>query len=164
MRANARLATVEFSVAALAVLSIGAAAIHFAVIADHFKEWWLIGLFFAGLGWFQALWSVAYLLFPARRLGWLAIGINLATVLLWAWTRTLGLPLGPDPGVPEPVGIPDSLASVLELLLVIGLFKTGGPALSANVDGESQQAILATLAVAVVVAGATSAAIVLGGM
>lgn len=165
MRANTRLATIDFPAAALAVLSLGAAAIHFAVMPEHFKEWWLFGLFFAGLGWFQALWSVGYLLVPVRPLAWLAIGINVATLLLWTWTRTLGLPFGPDPGVPEAVGIPDILAGILELSLVIGLLgarSSTAPAI--EMDGEWLRATLAFLVVAGVVAGTTSAAFALGAM
>ena len=63
-----------------AALSVGAAAIHFAVIPDHLEEWWAFGLFFAVLGWFQAVWPIAYLDRPSSRLAWVAIAVNLATV------------------------------------------------------------------------------------
>ena len=39
---------------ALATLSIGAAAIHFAVIGEHFAEYVLFGVFFSVVGWFEA--------------------------------------------------------------------------------------------------------------
>src|SRR5437879_12851719 len=81
-------------------LSLGAAAIHFAVIPDHFKQWWAFGLFFAGIGWFQALWPIAYLLRPSGRSALLAILANLATIAVWVWTRSAGLPFGPAPGRP----------------------------------------------------------------
>ena len=44
-----------------AALSVGSAAIHFAVIPDHLEEWWAFGLAFALLGWFQAVWPSSYL-------------------------------------------------------------------------------------------------------
>jgi hypothetical protein len=106
------------------VLSLGAAAIHFAVVPDHFEEWWAFGLFFATLGWFQALWAVAYLLQQSRQLAWLGIGVNVATVLVWVWSRTAGIPFGPSAGTVENVGPPDVLASAFELALVAGLLVT----------------------------------------
>jgi len=165
MRANPRLSAIDVPTTALAVVSLGAAAIHFAVMPAHFKEWWLFGLFFAGLGWFQALWSVGYLLVPARQLAWLAIAVNSATLLLWIWTRTLGLPIGPDSWVPEAVGVPDILAGILELWLVIGLVRASGSPLPAmSMDIEWLRAALSILLVAGIVAAATSAAMALGGM
>lgn len=104
-----------------AALSVGAAAIHFAVIPEHLAEWWAFGLAFAVLGWFQVLWPFAYLERPSRGLSWLAILANLATVIVWAWSRTAGLPVGPEPGMPEPIGAPDLVATVFEVALVAGL-------------------------------------------
>jgi hypothetical protein len=107
-----------------AALSVGAAAIHFAVIGEHFAEWWAFGLAFAVLGWFQVVWPFAYLERPTMNLAWLAIGVNLATVLVWAWSRTAGLPVGPEPGMPEAVGAPDLVATAFEVVLVLGLIGT----------------------------------------
>jgi hypothetical protein len=104
-----------------AVFSIGAAAIHFAVMPEHLAEWWAFGVFFAVLAWFQALWAVGYLVRPSTTLTWLAIGINLATVVVWAFTRTIGLPFGPEPGMPEAVGASDVVATILEVALAAGL-------------------------------------------
>jgi hypothetical protein len=146
----------------LAVISLGAAAIHFAVMPEHVAEWWAFGAFFAALGWFQALWSIGYLAQPSERLAWVAIVINLATVLVWAWSRTLGLPIGPDPGVPEAIGAADVVASALEMLLVIGLLAT-----RRGQEPESPDRLPSrrptTVAVAALVAVLTSVAIALGG-
>lgn len=122
-----------------AALSVGAAAIHFAVIPDHLEEWWAFGLFFAALGWFQAAWPIAYLERPSRRLAWIAIVVNLATVALWAWSRTAGLPVGPEPGMPEAVGAADVIATVLELALAVGLLGVRAAA-AAPSAGRSQPA------------------------
>jgi hypothetical protein len=108
-------------------LSLGAAAIHFAVVPEHFEEWWAFGLFFVTVGWFQALWPMAYLVQPSRQLVWLGIGVNLATVFVWVWSRTAGLPFGPEAGIVENVGSRDLLASVFELVLVAGLLVTLAP-------------------------------------
>lgn len=108
----------------LGVLSLGAAAIHFAVMPEHFAEWWAFGLFFGALGWFQAAWPL-WLNTQRPRLAIIAgILINAATVALWVVSRTTGLPVGPEPWVPEAVGVADVVASALEVLLVAGLVAT----------------------------------------
>ena len=52
----------------------------------------------------------------------LALGAlgNLAVVVIWIYTRTVGLPLGPDAGETEAVGAPDALSSAFELVLAAG--------------------------------------------
>jgi len=111
--------------AALAILSFGAAAIHFAVSPEHFAEWVPYGLAFALLAWFQLLWSAAYLAGPTGRQARVAIIVNTAVVAVWAWSRTVGLPIGPEPGAAEAIGFADVLASALEAALVIGLLAAG---------------------------------------
>jgi len=106
---------------ALATLSLGAGAIHFAVISEHFAEYWVFGLAFASLAWFQAIWAVLYTLRPLPLLGLTAILINAGTVGFWFWTRTVGVPIGPKAGELEPVGAPDVAATAFELAIVIGL-------------------------------------------
>lgn len=108
-----------------AILSFGAAAIHFAVSPDHFSEWVPYGVAFASLAWFQLLWAAAYLVHPARWTARAAIVVNAGTVIVWIWSRTVGLPIGPNPGSTEPVGFADSLSSCFEALLVLGLLATG---------------------------------------
>jgi hypothetical protein len=101
-------------------LSLGAAAIHFAVIGEHFEEFWAFGLFFAGTGWFQAWWAVEYSLRSRTRLLWaLGVLVNAGIVAIWIVSRVFGLPFGPHPGEPEPIGLPDVTATVLEGILVI---------------------------------------------
>jgi hypothetical protein len=147
-------------------LSVGAAAIHFAVIPDHLEEWWAFGLFFAVLGWFQAVWPVAYVNRPSRRLAWIAISVNLATVVLWAWSRTVGLPVGPEPGMPEGIGAADLIATALELALVLGLLATRSLTTGQSGDAPSsarREPIGAlNLAIWAVVAALSTAAIALG--
>ena len=36
------------------------------VMGEHFEEYFLFGLFFALLGWFQALWALAVVVSPTR--------------------------------------------------------------------------------------------------
>lgn len=110
-----------------AILSFGSAAIHFAVSPDHFGEWAPYGVAFACLAWFQLLWAAAYLVRPARRWVRPAIIVNAGAVIVWAWSRTIGLPIGPSPGSTEPVGFADTLSSGFEALLVLGLLAVGTP-------------------------------------
>ena len=150
-----------------AALSVGSAAIHFAVIPDHLEEWWAFGLAFALLGWFQAVWPIVYLDRPTRRLAWIAIVVNLATVVVWAWSRTAGLPVGPEPGMPEAVGAADLIATAFELALVVGLLGTQSMAIPESSDrtrssGRQGQAGAVNLAIWLLVAALSTIAIALG--
>lgn len=102
----------------LAVLSAGAAAIHFAVMGDHFALSWTHGAFFAAVGWAQLIWAGAVLVRPGRAVALAGIAGNVLVVAAWALSRTAGLPFGPGAGKPEPAGLPDGLATALELALV----------------------------------------------
>ena len=97
------------------VATAGSALVHFAVAPEHFAEWWGFGLFFVLCGEVQLGW--AFLLGRTRSNRMLAIGIagSLALVAVWALSRTTGLPFGPEPGVPEEIGLPDVVSVVLEL-------------------------------------------------
>src|SRR5215469_4359432 len=44
--------------ASLTALSVGAAAIHFAVVFEHFAEYILYGVFFLVIAWAQLIWPV----------------------------------------------------------------------------------------------------------
>jgi hypothetical protein len=105
---------------ALALLSAGAAAIHFAVAKMHFDEYTLFGVFFVGSGIAQLVWPVWLLLRRWRPLLWLGALGNGAIVALWAVDRIWGLPLGPEHWKPDPVGFGDSVTAAFELLVVAG--------------------------------------------
>lgn len=104
----------------LVSLSLGAAAIHFTVIPEHFHEWWAFGLFFVVAAWFQAWWAVLFALRPSRLVAAVGAAVNGAIVLVWAASRTVGLPFGPHPGSVEPVGIADIVATAFEVLILAG--------------------------------------------
>jgi hypothetical protein len=90
------------------------------VIAVHFREYWQFGLLFAILAPLQLGWAELVRRLPgARRL--LSAGAlgNLVVAAVWIASRTTGLPVGPHPGDPEPVGIKDLLATTDELVLAI---------------------------------------------
>ena len=104
----------------LALLSAGAAAIHFAIAKMHFDEYTLFGVFFVGSGIAQLVWPIWLLL--RRRRPLLALGAlgNGLIVALWAVDRIWGLPLGPEHWKPEPVGFGDGVTAAFELVLVAG--------------------------------------------
>lgn len=101
-----------------AAFSTGAAAIHFSVITPHIEEWWLFGTFFFSVAWFQAISAVAMVTHPNRRLVVAVAVVNAVVIAIWIWSRTAGLPIGPEAGEPEVVGAPDVLSTVLEALIV----------------------------------------------
>jgi hypothetical protein len=97
--------------------SLGAGLIHLAVVQEHFDEWWLYGTFFLAVGIAQIVWAVVALAKDAPPWRLLTAWCNFAIVVLWAVTRTTGLPIGPEPGQAEAVGRADVLCCVLELVV-----------------------------------------------
>jgi hypothetical protein len=105
---------------ALSVVSLGAAAIHFSVFGEHFRDYVPFGLFFAAVAWFQAMWAVGIVAVPSR---WVLNGGlqgSLVVVAVWVVSRTWGVPLGPEAGRPEPASSLDLAATALEALIVAG--------------------------------------------
>ena len=98
-----------------ALLSLAAAGVHFAVAPEHFAEYWLFGWFFLALAWLQALWAVAITSRPSRGLLIAGLAGNVFIVVIWLWTRTVGVPFGPGAGETEAFGWPDGLSVILEL-------------------------------------------------
>jgi hypothetical protein len=116
--AGDRPAVVADGLKVAAWLSIAAGAIHAIAMVDHFSHWWLYGAFFLGLTYGQVLWGVAALrAAPSIRSLATAAYLNLAIVGVWLVSRTLGVPVGPDAGTTEPVGIMDVAATLDQLVL-----------------------------------------------
>ena len=104
----------------LALASIGAAVIHFMVTPDHLEEFVLFGVFFLGLGIFQAVWAGGILLKPNTLVVAAGVLVSVLVIGVWALSRTAGLPIGPEAGEPEAVGLSDVLATALEGLIALG--------------------------------------------
>jgi len=104
----------------LAALSAGAAAIHFAVVFEHFHEYVLYGVFFLVIAWAQAIWAGVMLWRPSRPWLWLGIAGNAIIVAVYFASRTAGLPFGPDKGHPEVYGALDVVSIILEVALIAG--------------------------------------------
>jgi hypothetical protein len=104
----------------LAALSVGAAAIHFAVVFEHFEEYALYGVFFLVISWAQLIWPAVLLWRPARLWLWLGIAGNAVILAVYIASRTVGLPFGPDLHDAESVGALDVVSCVLEAGLIAG--------------------------------------------
>jgi len=102
----------------MAGLSAGAAVIHLVAAPSHYAEIGDLAAGFVVVAAFQALWIRWCLAGPGQRA--MAVGIlgNVAIIVAWAWTRTVGLPIGVLAGSPEPVGFPDAASVAFEALLV----------------------------------------------
>ena len=103
-----------------AVLVFASSVIHSVVIADHFEEYWLFGSFFAVVTLAQAVWVMLVFQEPLdRRL--LVVGAvgNALLIAVWAVSRTVGVPFGPEPWSPETIGAIDLLSKADELAAVV---------------------------------------------
>ena len=103
----------------VAWLSITAGAIHAIATIDHFSHWWLYGAFFLVLTYGQVLWGISLLRkTPSERSLTLGAKANLAIVGVWLLSRTIGVPIGPEGGSTEPVGVMDVAATLDQIALV----------------------------------------------
>jgi len=102
-----------------ALLTLGAAAVHFAVAPEHLAEYMPYGVFFVGIGIVQVGLAAAILVVPSRRLFAIA-AVGTGTVMsIWLVSRIVGMPIGPTPWSPEPVGFTDVVTTLLEGIAVI---------------------------------------------
>jgi uncharacterized membrane protein YidH (DUF202 family) len=103
-----------------AIASAGAGLIHFAVMPAHWLDWIPSGLFFAAVAVFQLMW--AFLAWTRPRALLLALGIvaNAGSAALWVVSRTVGLPFGPQVGVPEAVEGAGICVLLLECYVIMG--------------------------------------------
>lgn len=116
-----------------ATLSVAGGAIHGLASPEHFSEWWGYGLFFLAATLAQVLFGLLLLtrgIDTETGLSWDQVrrplylaGVlgNLAIMLLWVVTRTVGVPAGPEAGEVEAVGQLDAVSKVIEALLVLVL-------------------------------------------
>src|SRR5689334_16458020 len=81
----------------VAILNLGAAAIHCAVVPQHLQEYLPFGIFFLLAAAAQLLLTIVAPIRPGRRLFAIGAGGTAGMLLLWLVSRTAGLPLGPTP-------------------------------------------------------------------
>jgi hypothetical protein len=123
---------------------LGAAVIHAAQAPSHLAEWWAAGVTFVGLAAAQALLGAAAALRTDRWLWQLAQAVSLATIGLWVLSRTVGLPVGPEAGLPESVGRADLAATGLETVTVLAatLLLWPGAAAAGRLPGRSATVVV----------------------
>lgn len=86
-------------------------------------EFWLVGAFFATVAAVQTVWAIAILLRPSALVYVGGVIVNAGIVAIWVASRTIGMPIGPEPWTPEPLGALDLLSTTLELLIIAGTTK-----------------------------------------
>jgi hypothetical protein len=111
---------------------IAAAAIHAAVIGEHFREDLFYGLFFSVVTALQLSLALMLSMRPTyRNVRYVAVTSALI-VVLYVVSRTTGVPIGPAPWRPEAFGTLDIAATGAELVTLAGcavqLGKTTGNA------------------------------------
>lgn len=103
---------------AAALLSLGAAGIHASVAEPHFDHYVPFGLLFVASALAQTAWAGLVVVAPSRRAFAAGAVGNAAIAVVWALSRTAGVPFGPDPWTPEPVAALDLAATVFEVAIV----------------------------------------------
>lgn len=102
----------------LVVALAGSGAVHAAVVPEHLAEWRAAGVFFILLAAAQVVLAGLLVVRGEHAATLAAAVVSGGALLLWAWSRTAGLPFGPEAGVAERVGLADVASGVLELAAV----------------------------------------------
>ena len=107
-------------VSVIALASIAAGAINIAAAATIGGNNAQTHLFFAAVGAAQVVWGLLALVWAPR--WWLVLGAlgNAVVVATWLVSRTVGLPFGQFAHVVLPVRFPDSVATILAAVTVVG--------------------------------------------
>lgn len=103
----------------LASFSVGAGAIHLAMVPSHWGASTVEGVSFAVAGWLQIGFAVAVVARPSRLLLQLGIALNAIAIGAWIVSRTAGLPYGAHSGVAEDAGFVDVTCVALEGVLLV---------------------------------------------
>ena len=107
---------------ALAAAAIGAGVIHLSVASEHLAEYVPLGIGFVAAGVLQLGWGVAIALRDSRALLYGGAAGSLLFLAVYAMSRTVGLPLGPEAFEPEALGTADLLCCALEIPVALGAY------------------------------------------
>jgi hypothetical protein len=131
----------------------GAAVIHATVVGEHLSQWAPAGLFFLALVLLECALGMLALLAWSRPTAVVTLLSSVATVAVWAVSRTVGMPFGPaDFRVPEAVGTADLVCGGLELVAAAVCAYSLVPQQVAAGSGRRSPRVLPAVAATVVVA------------
>ena len=99
----------------LATLTAGAGVIHLVMAPIHAGSSGIEAAGFALVGWLQLALAAFLLVRPTRAVLAVTAAANLTFILVWAVSRTVGLPFGHDAGVADSVGAADLTTVALEV-------------------------------------------------
>ena len=101
---------------ALSGLAGTAGVIHIVASVEHVGAEWALGAFFllVGAGQMLAAWAIYRDAQDMRMLTAIALA-SVGVALLWIFSRTTGLPFGPDAGEVAKAGVADTVATLQEL-------------------------------------------------
>ena len=99
-------------------LTVASGMFHLLYAPAHFEERSDVGFFFLIAGVDQIAAGVLLLFLPSLPLILAALLGNAAVVVMYATSRTTGLPIGPAPGDPEAVGVFDLLTTFMEVMAI----------------------------------------------
>ena len=138
-------------------LSLATGLVHGALVNDHVAEWWAYGLFFMLASVAQVVYGFSILAshlingspishrWPtrARRSFYLGgIALNAGLVAMYLWSRTVGVPLGPEAGEVEPwdgVGLFTKALELGTVLLLANLLRGAASSLHVGEDVQASQ-------------------------
>lgn len=104
----------------LAIISIAAAVIHFAIAAQNFAGYWLFSLAILAASWLQLSWAIVAIIRPSRRL--LRGGVLLNSVVLAGYiiTQATGDAIGTAPHGGGLSFFGNGLGAALDAILAAG--------------------------------------------
>lgn len=106
---------------ALAALSLAAARIHFHAADAHSQESAVFTVFFFAAACLQGAWGLMAMGGLSLRAAVYGVLLHGGLAAVWAASRTIGVPVGPEPWAPEAVGATDLTATLLEIGIVAGI-------------------------------------------
>ena len=111
--------TVDSTLPLAAAVCLMSAVIHVAVAPEHFDEYALFGALFVIAAALQGLWALAAFKRPSPAVLLAGVALNAGIAAVWVWSRTAGLPLGPEAGAAEAIGPLDVASTADELAVAV---------------------------------------------
>ncbi|HEV2982602.1 MAG TPA: hypothetical protein VGX51_14330 [Solirubrobacteraceae bacterium] len=109
--------------------------IHIGAAVDHFEEFHLYAAAFGVLAAVQIAWAAMLARQPSRRVLLAGCAFSAGVIAMWATSRTVGVPIAPQPWRPEPVGVADLVETLGETVTVVAVLSV---ALSPKLRGTER--------------------------